>query len=364
MIFLVLVGCRGDATTAQSTKPEVAQVNPTGSSGCSTATPAFAARTVALAGAALAPYAVPASGALAADATQNFAYVAIPGPAPGPAILKLDIDGGSMTVFADAARFAAFDPLVSALTGIAILDSQTILVIDASTNRVLEVTDTNIESFAGVSNPPGGFADGPTNACTFRFSAPVQLAIGGNGAVFLPDPGNHRLRKISKGNVSTVAGSGIPGFADGIGAEAHFDTPDCVAIECNGSLVMTEASHRVRRVTFKLLNSGFFGSQTVGEVTTLAGNGDPLSLDGTGGPDGDARVDTPGCINVGTDGTIFWIDRGSGMLRKIDPPVGGLILVTSPYGAPVAPPASTFGLAAGFAQGLLLDSAGNQVLKF
>lgn len=359
----LLLGCRGHQTGNQTAgAAQTPKVNLFGSSGCSTVTPQFGAITVKFNSAKLLPFAAPAGGALAADATENVAYLAVPGPAPGPAILKLDIDTLTVTTFADAARFAGFDPAVSALSGLAILDGSTLLAIDSSTNRILAITENSVSAFAGLSSVSGGLADGSSASALFRFNSPTQIAVGGDGIVYVADPGNHRIRKVDAGFVSNLAGTGVPGFLDGSGTSARFDTPDGVAIECGGTLLIAEASHRIRRISFKLINNGFLGSQTVATVSSVAGTGSGGSIDGTGGPGGNAQIFSPGGLNVGKDGTIYWLDRGTGFIRKIAPG-GGTPVVTTVYGAASVGPGTSFGLAGAFAHGLLVDSVNSQILE-
>lgn len=361
--LLVLLACRGSSSTAAAAKPTTAVVNPNGSSGCSTVTPAFNAVSEVVASGAFAPYTLTPGGALAADASSNVAYVAIAGPAPGPAILKIDVDTGTVTPFADAARFAAFDPAVSNLSGLAILDHDTLFVVDSSTNRILSVTASAIAVFAGIASPTGGYADGSLGSCLFRFSAPTQPAVGGDGVVYVADPGNERIRKIAGGVVTTLAGSGVPGYLDGTGTGTRFESPDGVAIECTGNLLVTEGANRIRRITFKVQQSPFAGSQTLAVVSTLAGNGDPQSVDGLGGPTGPARVFAPAGISVGQDGTIFWLDRGTGLIRRILPAAGDPV-VSTPDPNPSVAPLTSFGLTGAFAEGLLVDTVNNRLLQF
>jgi hypothetical protein len=63
--------------------------------------------------------------------------------------------------------------------------------------------------------------------------------------------GNHRVRKITPdGTVSTLAGSGSAGFADGAGAAAQFDCPNWVAVDGEGMIIITEYyNKRLRKIT-------------------------------------------------------------------------------------------------------------------
>lgn len=360
LLLLSPAGCRGSNTGGGAAEAQLAQVNPSGSSGCSLVSPAFGGPVVAFAAPALAPYGAAASGALAADATTEIAYLAVPGGAPGgPAILRLDVNAGTTSEVADPAAFAALDPAISALTGLTLLDATTLLVADGSTNRILAVTASTVAAFAGIASGTGGFADGSTGSSLFRLNAPTQIAAGGDGAVYVADPGNHRVREIRGGVVFTIAGSGVPGFLDGDGSLARFDSPDGVTIECAGSLLITEATHRIRRIRF-VASGSVFGSATVALVSTLVGDGSAASLDGTAGAAGTAKVFAPGGLNVANDGGIFWLDRGTGFLRRIAP---GASSVDSPYGAPSVAPNGSFGLVGTFdGRALLVDAPGAQIL--
>jgi hypothetical protein len=93
---------------------------------------------------------------------------------------------------------------------------------------VLSLTpDGTVSKVAG--NGRSGYVDGPAENAEFRM--PCGIAVAPDGSVYVADghaaggaiyqPGNNVIRKISKGIVSTVAGTGKPGFKDGPGKEAE-----------------------------------------------------------------------------------------------------------------------------------------------
>ena len=76
-----------------------------------------------------------------------------------------------------------------------------------------------VSTFAGSGTP--GNSDGP--GASASFSEPEGMAIDAAGNVYVADLGNNMIRKISpNGVVSTLAGSGAQGAADGQGTAASF----------------------------------------------------------------------------------------------------------------------------------------------
>jgi hypothetical protein len=115
-----------------------------------------------------------------------------------------------------------------------------------------------------------GYVDGPSQLA--KFSAPTGVAIDGQGNLIVADRFNHVVRKLTpQGVVSTLAGTGVPGYVDGPGASAQFSAPYAVAIDLSGNIVVTDSGNfRVRLIS------------PSGVVTTLAGSGVQGHLDGPG----------------------------------------------------------------------------------
>ena len=115
-----------------------------------------------------------------------------------------------------------------------------------------------------------GFADGQGAAA--RFNMPAGLALDADGSsVLVADFGNHAVRRVTMaGAVSTVAGNGEAGFADGEGAAARFNRPTDVVVDKEGTIVVADRSnHRLRKIAG-------------GQVTTLAGGSEAGTADGAG----------------------------------------------------------------------------------
>lgn len=209
---------------------------------------------------------------------------------------------------------------------------------------------TTLAGMAGVS----GFKDGPGASAQFR--KPQGLATDRAGNMYVADTDNHAVRVItSAGMVGTVAGSGVAGYADGLGKAALLSSPvDVAAYErClaggGGDLgpvmpdgkapdgtacasyetilvVADTGNHRVRKIRSVALWSATGGSAAV--VTTLAGGGnttgalDDLESQPHGLADGQglfARFDTPMGVAADNAGNVFVADTRNHAIRWIDP---------------------------------------------
>lgn len=153
-----------------------------------------------------------------------------------------------------------------------------------------------VSSIAGAGT--NGFVEGPANVAQFNQSR--GIVTDGNGTIYMAD--NHRVRKIKNGIVSTVAGTGIPGFADGKASEAQFNQPRGITIDKQGSLyVCDNGNYSIRKIT------------STGIVSTLAGTGSAGANDG--GP-GIGSFIYPDRIAVDKSGNLYVTDGHK--IRKID----------------------------------------------
>lgn len=112
--------------------------------------------------------------------------------------------------------------------GVTLLGSD-VLVADSKNNCVRKVTSGGVvTTFAGVCGP-GGYKDGSTTEALFK--GLQDLAVDAAGNVYVTDNGNHRIRKISGGKVSTIAGNGLMGFKDGPLMEAQFYAQEGIEVK-------------------------------------------------------------------------------------------------------------------------------------
>jgi uncharacterized protein (TIGR03437 family) len=169
-------------------------------------------------------------------------------------------------------------------------------------------TVPQITTVAGTGTPGSSGDGGP--AVQAALNNPTYDATDLSGNLYIADQNNNRIRKVdSKGIMTTVAGTGSPGFSGdgGPATQAALNTPTGVCTDAAGNLYINDLTNlRVRKV------------DTSGIITTVAGNGIKAS-NGDGGPATQASLYIP--IRCATDavGNLYIVDQGAHKIRKIDP---------------------------------------------
>jgi DNA-binding beta-propeller fold protein YncE len=176
-----------------------------------------------------------------------------------------------------------------------------IYVADCENNRIRMIRDGQVTTVAG--SGMRGYADGA--ALQAQFNGPTGLAISPNGgAIYVADYGNHRIRMIRDGQVTTVAGSGVDGYADGAALQAQFNNPARLAISPNGGAIYV-ADYENNRI--RMIRDG--------QVTTVAGSGVQGYADGAALQ---AQFYYPTGLEISPNGgAIYVADYGNHCIRMI-----------------------------------------------
>lgn len=187
--------------------------------------------------------------------------------------------------------------------GVVIDAAGNLIITDRGNNRIRKITPAGIMSTVAGADA-AGFADGTSGAARFRL--PWRSAVDAAGNIIVADRDNHRIRKITPdGMVSTIAGTGTAGFADGDKNTAQFNQPLDVAVDATGNIYVADnLNHRIRKI------------DPDGNVTTLAGDGTAAYADGTGTA---AKLRNPSGITLDAEGNVLVADRLNHRIRKITP---------------------------------------------
>lgn len=151
---------------------------------------------------------------------------------------------------------------------------------------------------------------GPAAKATFN--GMHNVAVTPAGDLYIADSWNHCVRKIDgkTGTISTVAGTGEPGFSGdgGPATKAQFNFLMCVSLNpANDKLYVADLKNlRVRMIDLK--------TQV---VTTVAGNGQK-GVPQDGKPATQSPLVDPRAVAVDAKGQVYVLERGGHALRVVD----------------------------------------------
>lgn len=178
--------------------------------------------------------------------------------------------------------------------------SGNIYVSDHYDDRVRKITPAGmVSTLAGTGVP--GFKDGPGDSAQFSNLAGITTDAQGN--VYVADFSNSRIRKITPaGVVSTFAG-GAFGYLDGPAVSAKFLEPWGVTADGQGNFFVADTyNNRIRKIS------------AAGTVSTVAGNGTAGLTDG---PAATAQFNYPYGVALDAQGNIYVADTYNNVVRKI-----------------------------------------------
>jgi sugar lactone lactonase YvrE len=191
-------------------------------------------------------------------------------------------------------------------SGVAVDRDGNVYVADYGNNRVRKVgPDGTITTVAGTGEP--GFAGDGGPAAKAKLQGPYGVYVDAQGNLYVADQQNHRVRKIARdGTISTAAGDGRERLAGdgGPATAASLAYPDAMVVDDQGNLSIADAgNHRVRRVSAD------------GTITTVAGT--DAGYSGDGGPAVRARLNLPASLALDRKGNLYVGDLRNHAIRQV-----------------------------------------------
>ncbi|MFT3792183.1 MAG: Ig-like domain repeat protein [Rudaea sp.] len=194
-------------------------------------------------------------------------------------------------------------------SGLAFDGSGNLYIADTVNHRIRRISAGVISTVAGTGT--AGYSGDGGAATAAQLNSPYGIALDGVGNVYVADRYNHRIRKITvaDGKIATIAGTGAQGFSGdgGQATAATFNLPHAVAVDAAGNNVYVAdwQNHRIRKIT-----------TADGKIATIAGNGMP-NFSGDDGPAASAQLNLPQSVALDGAGNLFVSDYNNFRVRKI-----------------------------------------------
>lgn len=186
---------------------------------------------------------------------------------------------------------------------------------DFGSNRVLRLDRRAGKVFVVAGTGEAGHAGDGGPAKQARLSVPHEIRFDRAGNMLVAERDTHVIRMVTPdGTISTLAGTGVPGFSGdgGPSQAAQLNQPHSIVLDRRGDLYICDIrNNRIRK-----------RDGATGIITTWAGTGEAADT-----PDGApllSPLNGPRSIDIGPDGTMYLILREGNKVYAIDPAAGRL----------------------------------------
>ena len=178
------------------------------------------------------------------------------------------------------------------------------------TAEITTVAGTGTAGFSGDNGP----------ATSAQLTDPEGVAVDSAGNLYIADTGYSRVRKVTNGVITTVAGGGATLGDNGPATSAHLYSPKGVAVDSAGNLYIADTyNQRIRKVSN-------------GVITTVAGTGTHGPSSGDNSPATSASLFSPTGVAVDSAGNLYIADTGNSRVRKVSNGVITTVAGTGGYG--------------------------------
>jgi len=231
-------------------------------------------------------------------------------------IRRIDAVSGIITTIAGVPMAQGYSGDGSAATlanlssprGIAFDSAGDLFIADTSNNVIREVNATTGTIQTVVGTGAAGYNGDTISATSAQLNSPWTVSVGIDNSLYIADLSNSRVRKVSGGVISTVAGTGSRSFGGDGGAAtaANLNDPTSVILNPAGDLYIADSgNNRVRKVY-----------ASTGIIETVTGN-DSEQFAGDGGPANQASLYAPYALFFDQSGNLFLADTLHNRIRSI-----------------------------------------------
>lgn len=251
---------------------------------------------------------------------------------------------GSGTAGSGGDGGAATKARLASPRGVVVGPDGELFIADSGANRVRRVDPNGkISTYAGngAAGEPGGYfgeevaVSGDGGPATKATVTPSDVALDGDGNLYISEGANKRISKVSPGGkISTYAGGGERWKDDADGhpaTEASLFQPASLTVTKNGTVYFVENYGEWSAPSVRVIRPD-------GVLDTVAGDSyrDPEEggFGGDGGPATKAELNNPRDVAVGPDGRVVIADTNNARLRSVGP--DGRIVTIAGTGKPAA----------------------------
>lgn len=191
--------------------------------------------------------------------------------------------------------------------GIVLDSTGNVYIGDSGTQRIRKISSQIINTYAGGGNGNDGQA-----ATSAILAGDRDVATDSAGNVYIADSGNNRIRLISGGNISTLAGTGLAANSGNgkAATAAGLNSPYGVWVDANNNIFIADTLNLVIRKV-----------GPAGTITGVAGTGQvcvPTQGCGDGGSAMSATFTFPTKVTTDNNGNLYIADAGANRLRMVD----------------------------------------------
>jgi sugar lactone lactonase YvrE len=241
--------------------------------------------------------------------------------------------------------------------GVVVDDAGNIYIADSLNNRVRKVAPSGTITTIAGSGLPG--YDGDGTATAKRLNGPAGIVLDGSRNLYIADKSSHRIRKLNldSGRMTTIAGTGIGNYGGdgGPATAAQLYNPSQLAIDKSGNLYVADTyNNRIRKIT------------PAGIITTVAGTG-AAGFNGDGGTATTAQLNNPTSVAVDGAGNMYIGDAFNRRVRQVNVNTGTIRTIAGDAAAGCGTSNSSLAFPLGMAVNAtgdhvyIADFAGNQV---